>query len=147
MATRHDLVAEARSWVGTPWGKAGAMKGHHTNCFGYLVCCFQALNLKPLVKAARPYACRAMPEDQTALRDLLDRHLEIANRYSVQVGNLILISSFGWQRHLALITEAGVNGSGDVKIIHCTQYDGVKEHQVRTHWTVGRVYRVPGLDP
>ena len=49
------LLAEAKSWVGTPWHHAAALKGVGVDCAMLLVRCYQSIGVLPEDFDPRPY--------------------------------------------------------------------------------------------
>lgn len=56
MNLREQVVAEARSWVGTPYHNQAAIKGVGVDCAMLLVMVFKAVGLVPDDLDPRPYA-------------------------------------------------------------------------------------------
>jgi len=38
MVTRAEIIAEARTWLKTPWRHQGRLKGIACDCVGHIVC-------------------------------------------------------------------------------------------------------------
>jgi len=69
------ILAEARSWLGTPWVHAQAAKGQGVDCAMLLCCVFHAAGTVPWIDP-RPY-----PPDWHLHRDR-ERMLEIVRQYA-----------------------------------------------------------------
>lgn len=72
---RHRILAEARSWLGTPWHHAQCAKGAGVDCAMLLCCVYHAVGLIPWIDP-RPY-----PPDWHLHRDR-ERMLEVVERHA-----------------------------------------------------------------
>jgi cell wall-associated NlpC family hydrolase len=50
MATRAEIIAEARTWLKTPWRHQGRLKGIGCDCVGHIVCVPRALGIFPPIR-------------------------------------------------------------------------------------------------
>ena len=138
MTSRAEIVAEARSWIGTPWAPAGARKGVGANCLGFLAGVAGNVGLAELTAAFAPYRGHALPPRPLTLLLGLRRHLERIERAHAAPADLLLFNLGAGLRHVALLSAPGV-------IVHAHQGKGrVVEH--RLTWTPHSAYRIPGLD-
>ncbi|MFQ5774206.1 MAG: hypothetical protein ACE5GS_06800 [Kiloniellaceae bacterium] len=138
VGTRAQIVAEARSWVGTPWAPAGAEKGVGANCLGFLAGVARNAGLAELAAAFAPYRGYALPPEPRALLLGLRRHLARIGRDQAGPADLLLFDLGGGLRHVAMLSAKGT-------IVHAHQSKGrVVEH--RLVWTPHSAYRIPGLD-
>lgn len=131
---RADIVAEARTWVGTPWKHQASQKGRGADCIGFVsgvVCALRG----PLagLEDYRGYGRR--PDSMAVLvglRRLLRRVPE------GRPGDVILVRIDHRPQHIAILT-------GDQMIIHADQgARGVVEHRIPPGWKPIRYYAFPG---
>jgi NlpC/P60 family putative phage cell wall peptidase len=138
MPDRQDVIAEARSWIGTPWVASGAAKGVGANCLGFLAGVARNVGLDTLADAFVPYGGFALPPQPAALLRGMRRHLARTPWPQARPADLLLFDLGDGLRHVALLTAPRT-------IIHATQSKGrVVEH--RLIWSVHSAYRIPGLD-
>lgn len=137
MPARHDVVAEARSWIGTPWVASGAAKGVGANCLGFLAGVARNVGLVCVADAFAPYGGFALPPQPTALLCGLRRHLERARLSRVEPADLLLFDLGDGLRHVAML-------SAPETIIHAYQSKG-RVVENRLIWAVHSAYRIPGL--
>jgi NlpC/P60 family putative phage cell wall peptidase len=138
MPARSEIVAEARSWIGTPWMASGSAKGVGANCLGFLAGVARNAGLVDLAAAFAPYRGFAVPPQPAALVRGLRRQLAGIAPERAQAADLLLFDLGDGLRHVAMLTGPGT-------IIHAYQTKGrVVEH--RLIWTAHSAYRIPGLD-
>jgi NlpC/P60 family putative phage cell wall peptidase len=138
MPARKDVIAEARSWIGTPWVASGAAKGVGANCLGFLAGVARNVGLGTLADAFVPYGGFALPPKPADLLRGLRRHLVRAPGAQARPADLLLFDLGDGLRHVAMLTAPQT-------IIHAYQSKGrVVEH--RMIWTAHSAYRIPGLD-
>lgn len=138
MPDRTDVIAEARSWIGTPWVASGAAKGVGANCLGFFAGVARNVGLDMLADAFVPYGGFALPPQPADLLRGLCRHLVRTPGAQARPADLLLFDLGGGLRHVAMLTAPQT-------IIHAYQSKGrVVEH--RLIWTAHSAYRIPGLD-
>ena len=138
MPDRRAVIAEARSWIGTPWVASGAAKGIGANCLGFLAGVAGNVGLNALADAFVPYGGFAVPPQPTALLRGLCRHLQRTSWRQARPADLLLFDLGDGLRHVAMLTT-------QESIIHAYQSKGgVVEH--RLIWAAHSAYRIPGLD-
>jgi NlpC/P60 family putative phage cell wall peptidase len=138
MPARYDIVAEARSWIGTPWVASGAAKGVGANCLGFFAGVARNAGLEVLADAFEPYSGFALPPHPTALLRGLRRHLERIPVHRAAPADLLLFDLGDGLRHVAMLT-------GPQTIIHAFQSKG-RVVENRLIWAVHSAYRIPGID-
>lgn len=138
MPARADIVAEARTWLGTPWAPAGAEKGVGANCLGFLAGVARNVGLAHLVAAFAPYRGYALPPEPRALLLGLRRHLARVSCAETRPADLLLFDLGAGLRHVALVSAPGT-------VIHAHQTKGRVVEQ-RLLWTPHSAYRIAGLD-
>lgn len=98
--TRERFIAEARSWLGTPYQHQGRLKGVGVDCIGLLVGVAHALGLSSA--DMRDYGRR--PDGR--LRPLLEEHLEAVPTIDAQGGDVVLFAWASVPIHVGILTAA-----------------------------------------
>jgi len=137
MPARCDVVAEARSWIGTPWVASGAAKGVGANCLGFLAGVARNVGLASLADGFAPYGGYALPPHPMALLCGLRRHLEPMPWPQAVPADLLLFDLGDGLRHVAMLTAPET-------IIHAFQSKG-RVVENRLIWSVHSAYRIPGI--
>lgn len=101
---RDDIVAEARSWVGTPFHWQASRKGVGADCKGLIAGVASALGME---EAQSIYALKAdyMSVDVALLREGLSAIFDQATE--AQPGDVLLLNIGGKPQHLALLSAPG----------------------------------------
>lgn len=119
MTTRSQIVAEARTWIGTKYRHQGRKKGVAVDCIGLvggvaLACGISGAREWLADKTLHSYA---RSPDPTLLLDSCVRFMDRAPSYArASAGDVLLFSLQGEPRHFAFVSE--VNGAGPTHIIH-----------------------------
>jgi cell wall-associated NlpC family hydrolase len=135
--TRAQFVAEARTWVGTPYRHQGRLKGIACDCVGLVLCTAKALGLTDI-----EYLNYDKRPDGT-LRTHCETNMEPIPRAKLGDGDVLL---FHWSRnpmHLAIVTDAAAG-----VIVHAYLPNRrVVEHRTDEKWwtQVAACYHVPGV--
>lgn len=142
--TPEQVVAEARRWIGTPFGHQGRLFGVSVDCVGLVVCVAHTLCLALDYIDRRDYP--RQPTD-SYMGDQLETHLVRVPKVERRAGDLVW---FAWARdpqHLGILTSTNT-------VIHAFGTDTGKQRRggvVETHLTgshlaaLRRVYRFPEL--
>lgn len=145
--TRRAIVAEARTWLNTPYRHQGRRKGHGVDCLGLISGVARSLGLVAYDRA--DYA----PQPDGALlkrecdRLLVQQNAADLNAYSDQaLGSVLLlwIAARNLPQHMAIVTDL----PGRLGIIHAHQMLGsVREHGLDSFWLkrIIAVYDFPGV--
>ncbi len=146
--TRAQVVAEVRSWVGTPFVHQACRKGVGTDCAGLIRGVFLALGMVPvdyerhLPEGAFAYARRP---DGVTMRRYCDEQL--VQSATPVPGDVALIEFVGRPHHLAFY---GDHLRGGLSIIHALgprDPARVVEHRLDASWAkrILATYRIPGV--
>lgn len=147
MATRADVVSQARTWLGTPFRHQSAMKGVACDCVG-------------LIRGVAAEVGLFSPDVDTLKRIL--RYTRLANPRKMRAGLELFMTEvagsdvrdgdvawLGWSRgrpmHLAFRATAL---DGRPTLIHAFSLAGkVVEHGFAAEWTVlvDSHWRIPGI--
>jgi NlpC/P60 family putative phage cell wall peptidase len=137
--TREDAVAEARSWLGTPFQHQGCLKGVACDCIGLVKSVGITLGLVEYDEAkARPFLAYRMMPDSKKMREALATFFVPIRVVEAMPADILFLAWTKEPQHLALITDLG--------IIH--SYSGVGkvvEHSFDERWQkrVTAAYRYP----
>jgi NlpC/P60 family putative phage cell wall peptidase len=138
--TRADIVAEARSWIGTPFHHQGRLKGVGVDCAGLLICVARELGLSSFDVTG--YA--RLP-DGRQLKATCERLMEPIGLDAAGPGDVVLLRWTRQPQHVAIVAD----GPGYRTIIHAHEQAGqCVEHILDEIWArrVVRAYRIPGVD-
>ncbi len=136
MTTREEIVAEARSWLGTPYQHQGRTKGKGVDCLGLVAMVGRALGLTDYDRL--DYG--RLPNPRRMREELKAQLREISLR-DAGPGDVVHMSWGIDPMHLGILTPDG--------IIHAySRVPAVVEHGVDREWR-GRMrfaYRYPGIE-
>lgn len=107
MITRAAIVAEARSWIGTPYRHQASLKGAGADCLGLVRGVWRAL-VGPEPEIPPAYAPDwAEAAGQETLLEAARRHLIEIERESIEPGDVLLfrMRMGGPAKHAAVLTE------------------------------------------
>jgi cell wall-associated NlpC family hydrolase len=137
MATRSQVIAEARSWIGTPWRHQGRTKGWSCDCVGVVIGVGVALGIFSEGFNVTGYS-RA--PDPTILRAHLEAHLDHVTGVMTGGDILLIAPSRRLPHHAAIYTFDGT-------MIHAIDKKrGVREHRLDDRMTIAAVYTYRGLE-
>jgi len=96
--TREQFVAEARTWLGTPYQHQGRLKGVACDCIGLVICTAQALDLTEF--DIRDYGRR--PDGR--LRPVMESQLEHVPLLEAQAADVVLFVWAAVPLHVGILT-------------------------------------------
>lgn len=107
MINRADIVAEARTWIGTPWRHQARVKGVGVDCIGFVGGVAVALGIPEGLEwyhdhTLRGYGRTPVP---TTLLDACDRFLDriaITNR---RIGDILVMGFKQGPQHFAIVSR------------------------------------------
>jgi len=134
--TRADIIAEARTWVGTPHRHQGRLKHIATDCVGFAIMVPVTLGLLPPDFDINGYSRHPDPE-------LMKKYLkQFADRTDRLIGgNLLLLIPKRIPQHLGILTS-------ETSMIHAIdQVRGVREHILDQRWrsSIAGIYSYRGI--
>lgn len=142
-ATSHELrariVAEARTWVGTPFVHQGRRKGEEGDCAGLINCVANVCGISDVRITGY-----SRDPDEKLMEAILDRYLDRVDRGEEKPGDIVWLRHprpSSHPRHVAIYTGQ--------TIIHIDAvYDKCIEHRFTPEWRakVKRFYRYRGID-
>lgn len=151
MATREQVVAEAKEWIGTRWKHQGKLKGVGCDCAGLII--GVGLNAQAMTidfdgwvaKAVEGYSMR--PNPKTMLLALNHWMIRI-RKDEAGAGDVVYRSYGGDPQHLGILT--GLMRDPSSGIIHALVWPSRKvvEHRTDEEWysQVMSAWRFPGLE-
>ncbi|NWH09203.1 MAG: C40 family peptidase [Alphaproteobacteria bacterium] len=133
MITRDEIVAEARSWLGTPYVHQASAKGLGTDCLGLVRGVYRALLQGEPERPPAYSADWAEFGGRELLRDAARRHLVPIEPGGAIMGDVILfrMRMNGPAKHAAILTAPG-------RMIHAYAGHAVMETAL-SHWWRRRV--------
>jgi NlpC/P60 family putative phage cell wall peptidase len=140
--TRQDIVAETRTWIGTPYRHQASLKGLGCDCLGLVRGVWRAV-IGDEPECAPPYAPDwAEAATGEPLADAAARHLIAVDRAAFCAGDVLL---FGWRanlpaKHAAIVTEPTL-------MVHAHDGAAVAEVALAPWWRRRLIYafRFPGI--
>ena len=124
------LIAEARSWLGTPWHHQASVRGVGCDCAGLVRGVGNALGLMNCCEGAsgaeefEGYGRR--PEPKRMLR-ALDRFMDRRLPGQIYPGDVLLLRFDRDPQHLAILTDEN-------SMVHALIKNGVVEHRLSADW-------------
>jgi NlpC/P60 family putative phage cell wall peptidase len=140
--SRQDVVAETRTWIGTPYQHQASLKGVGCDCLGLVRGVWRAVvGQEP--ERAPPYAPDwAEAASGEPLADAAARHLVAIDRDAFCPGDVLL---FRWRANLPAKHAAIVTASD--KMVHAHDGAAVAEVAVAPWWRrrLAYAFRFPGV--
>jgi NlpC/P60 family putative phage cell wall peptidase len=141
--TPNLIVAEARSWIGTPYRHQASVKGVGRDCLGLVRGVWRALYGKEPERLP-PYSRDwAEASSRETLAEAGARHLVPVARDAMQAGDVVL---FRWRsglvaKHAAILTDVA-------SMVHAHDGAAVAEVAFAPWWRrrVAYVFRFPGVN-
>jgi NlpC/P60 family putative phage cell wall peptidase len=128
MATRSDVVREARTWIGTPWRHQGNLKGVACDCAGLLRGVCLELGLVPL--NAAKYNGYAREPDGVSIMEASLAFMRKIPESQLAPGDVAVFRIHRLPQHFAII---GDYPHGGLSMIHSFK-TGVGEHYFDPQW-------------
>ena len=139
---RSDVVAAARSWIGTPYHHQASTKGIGTDCLGLVRGIYREIYG---FEAEQPPAYSADWAEALGTETLLEaasRHLCAKSREHAEPGDILVFRMHREARakHLAVLTEAA-------SIVHAVEGTGTCEVPLTGWWRrrIARVFSFPDI--
>jgi NlpC/P60 family putative phage cell wall peptidase len=101
-ADPQDIIATARTWLGTPWVHQGRLKGIGVDCGGLIIGVGRELGLLDF----DTQAYGRIPDGQR-LRALCDEHLLAKPVSDIVPGDVLLMRFTRHPQHLAIVGDRG----------------------------------------
>lgn len=141
MPTRAEIVAEARTWKGTPWQHQGRLKGVAADCVGVVVKTGEAVGLVSAAWANRTdYGRHPQPLKMKAgLEQVFDR----VPREDMKAGDILWLRIGDNAQHLGILTADGTRPT----LLHAVNYRAFEElpMELGAMTRVVAVYRFRGI--
>jgi NlpC/P60 family putative phage cell wall peptidase len=146
--SRAAILAEARSWIGTPYRHQASLKGAGADCLGLIRGVYRVF-CGPEKEPITPYSPNWAEETgQETLRDAARRHLVEIDTTPFRDGEphkvvdviLIRVRDHGPAKHAAIV-------SGPDTIIHAYDRHAVAENALPAAWRrrIAYAFRFPGV--
>lgn len=136
----HEIITQARSWLGTHYHHQGRLKKSHTcnggvDCIGFIIGVMNELNICDKNGKLLSFHDRlnySYHPDGTQLKALMDKHLSPIDIHSRQYGDILLFTFQTMPQHVAILSPYTKEIEG---IIHCTSTTGfVVEQPLSRAW-------------
>lgn len=135
--TREDIIAEARTWLGTPWHHQGRLKGVGADCVAVVIGVAKRFGADSGYADATDYGT----QPDTRMEALLKRYLLPIRRDERQPGDVLHVAWSIIPQHVGILTA-------DNTVIHAYGRRGVVETTFSGRLARGLrgVYRFPNTD-
>lgn len=134
MVTRAQVVAEARTWLGTPYVHQGRVKGEAADCAGVILGVAHALGLTDFEHLAYD----RVPDG--SLLSVCEAQMTRILPAHARGGDVLVFKFEHWPTHLAFLTEPGV-------VLHAYMpRRRVVEHRMERAMLVVAAFRLPGVE-
>ena len=139
--SRMDVLAEARTWLDTPFQHQGCLKGVACDCIGLVKGVGMALGLvdyDPSSDLAKSFSSYSMQPDSQRMREGLATWLVSIPVPDAALADILFMAWGHEPQHVALVTDRG--------IIHSYSTIGkVVEHSLDAQWKrrIVAAYRYP----
>lgn len=133
MTTRADVVAEARTWLGTKWIHQHRAKGQGVDCAGLIICVARDLGLLPADFDINGYS--RMPDG--TLLAVCDQHMDRIDRSAMQPGDVLVVAIESDPQHMGIV---GDYRHGGLSLIHAASKVG-KVIETRLMFARNQVFR------
>jgi NlpC/P60 family putative phage cell wall peptidase len=148
MVARAAIVAQARSWIGTPYRHQASLKGVGCDCLGLVRGVWRAL-IGPEPEALAPYSPDwAEAGGREALAQAARRHLVEIAPGEAREGDVVL---FRWReglpaKHAAILTARGPGAWP--RMVHAHDGSMVAEVALMPFWTrrLACAFAFPGVE-
>ena len=144
---RAAIVAEARTWLGTPFSHQASLRGVGTDCVGLVFGVARSLGLPDAARfaaSARYTGYSRQPDGRTLVSGCAE-FLDPIPLNTVQPGDILLLHFGHDPMHLSLVTE-----TDPLRVIHAlgVTTHNVAEHRIDATWhaRIARAYRFRGID-
>jgi NlpC/P60 family putative phage cell wall peptidase len=148
----EEIVAQARTWIGTPFHHQGRVKGKGCDCIGMVMGAiaetgahsrYRDLAGNPIPFNRFDYTHYAADPSSTKLAMTLDSHLTAIDERNIQPGDVLLFKIVRLPQHVAIV---GNHPMGGLSLIHAySPARKVVEERYNQSWQARLVqaYSVP----
>jgi cell wall-associated NlpC family hydrolase len=133
MIDKSKIVAQARTWLGTPFKHQGRLKGVGVDCLGLIICTLAELEISFTGKNISEIDEKnySMLPSGERLQNKLNQYAQAITNSQIMAGDILLMQFSGEPQHLAFATNHP-NGLG---LIHSYLQAGkVVEHSLDELW-------------
>jgi cell wall-associated NlpC family hydrolase len=116
-AMRDQIVAEARSWLGTPWVHQHRTKGVATDCAGLVIGVARALGLVPPDFDVNGYG----RQPDGSLLGVCDRFMRRTSWAEAQPGDVLVVAISGDPQHMGILVPYR---HGGLALVHAASNAG-----------------------
>lgn len=142
MVTRAEVVAEARSWIGTPFHHHACVKGVGVDCIHLAIGVCKMIGIISREYEAPAYS---MTPDGVSLQQHCDRNMTRVRMDEMQPGDLCLFAISLDPQHVGIVGDYRYGGKS---IIHALCGRGVVETRLMFSSALRFIsaYRLPGVE-
>jgi len=150
MTTRDDVIAEAPTWLGTPFHEGAHLRGIGCDCIGLVGGVAVGAGLAPAdfwETDFAPWHGYSQTAHEGSLIAGLDAFLDRIDPHDARAGDVIVIRWAGEPQHLAILVPYAHGGLAMVHALNAPAIQRVTEHRLGGAWLrrVSHAYRYRGL--
>ena len=152
MTTRAQVVAEARSWLGTPYRHQASLKGIGADCIGFVGGVGLALGLPEAVAWAADPTVKGYGRspDSAVLMAACRRYLDPINKAVADLGDILVLRFDAEPQHFAILSERWprriIHGYAAARKVAEMSIDGEWRIGVPWHSLIVSAWRFRGVD-
>jgi cell wall-associated NlpC family hydrolase len=145
--TRADVIAEARTWLDTPYLHQHRAKGHGVDCAGLVIGVARELGI-----VARDFDVNGYPRepDGKTLLEICDRFMDRVPMADIRPGNVLVYSFAKHPAHLGIVGDYMYGGLSLIQALGTSDGKGrVIEWRIlanRKGWRPVQGYALRGID-
>jgi len=119
--TTEAIVAEARSWIGTPYHRGARIKGAGCDCATLIAQVCIDLGLIPEIEIPRESANHFLANDNPIYLETVMKHADEIPEGEVQPGDVVMYRRPGWK----IFTHAAIVVDWPSAVVHASVSRGV----------------------
>lgn len=119
--TRHKIIAEARTWIGTPYHPGGRVKKVGADCATLIAEVCVALGIIPNIEIPKENAAHFIATENPLYLETVQQHCDEITEAELQPGDLVMYRN----RKLSIFTHAAIVVQWPEAVLHAVQHKGV----------------------
>jgi cell wall-associated NlpC family hydrolase len=121
MGTGENNIAEARTWIGTPYHPGGRVKKAGADCATLIAEVCIALGLIPNIEIPRESAAHFLETENPLYLETVQQYCDEITEAELQPGDLVMYR----HRKLSIFTHAAIVVQWPEAVLHAVQHRGV----------------------
>jgi cell wall-associated NlpC family hydrolase len=121
MSTGESIIAEARTWIGTPYHPGGRVKKAGADCATLIAEVCIALGLIPNVEIPKESAAHFLETENPLYLETVQQYCDEITEAELQPGDLVMYR----KRNYPIFTHAAIVVQWPEAVLHAVQHRGV----------------------